>query len=177
VLLLAPLVLSLSLGFLRGGRLQALGEHPWRFPLLPLLALGVQVIAFLPDENASPVARTFAASLHLLSYLLLLVFVWMNRRTPWLWLVGIGLASNALVILANGGFMPVPGRPEGYYHNNTMGADAQARLLFLADILRTPSWLPLARAFSVGDLLIALGVFALVQQLMVALPPPAGTRQ
>lgn len=176
MLLLVPLILSLVLGFLRGGRLRALGEHPWRFPLLPILALGVQVIAFLPDENASPIARMFTATLHILSYLLLLAFVSLNRRTPWLWLVGIGLASNALVILANGGFMPVPGTPGGYYYNNTVRVYGQANLWFLADILRAPPWIPWAGAFSVGDLMIAVGCFALVQRLITASSPPVKER-
>ncbi|MDR7434373.1 MAG: DUF5317 domain-containing protein [Armatimonadota bacterium] len=168
MLLLAPLVLSLLLGFLRGGRIEALGEYRWRSALLPILALSLQIVAFLPDENASPLARAFTATLHVLSYFFLLAFVWMNRTTPWLWLVGLGLASNAVVILLNGGFMPVPGGPEGFYLNNTVRVNGQARLLFLGDILHLPAWWPLARAFSVGDLLIALGIFALVQRLMAA---------
>ncbi len=176
MLLLSVLILSLAIGTLRGGRLGALGEYRWRFPFLPFLALGVQVIAFLPDESASGSARTFAAFLHVLSYLLLLAFVFANRRTPWMWLMGLGLALNAVAIVANGGFMPASpyallGTPSadvslrGYY-NNSVVMSRGTQLWFLGDVLRTPDWLLLRRAFSVGDLAIATGTFALVQHLM-----------
>jgi hypothetical protein len=176
MLLLNALVVSLLLGMVSGGRLTTMSQYRWRFPLLPCLALAMQIVAFLPDESASAATQTFAAVLHVTSYLLILAFVWINRSMRWLWLVGLGVAGNAIAILTNGGFMPVSpgalgGTPgagvaaTGPFNNSVlMGPDA--RLAFLGDVLWTPDWLFVKRAFSIGDVLIAVGAFAVVQRLM-----------
>ncbi len=172
MLLTLSLVLSVLIGLLRRGRIQALGEHTWHRLLLPLIAFGLQVLAFLPDENATSAARLFAAALHITSYILLLTFVWVNRTAPFMWLTGLGLAANATVVAVNGGFMPVPadaylGAASVYYNNATVLSHGQ-RLLLLADIFRTPAWIGLHQAFSVGDLMVTIGVFIVVQRLMTA---------
>ncbi|MBI3975100.1 MAG: DUF5317 family protein [Armatimonadetes bacterium] len=175
MLLLSVLLLSLLVGLARGGSVLALGQQRWRFPLLPIIALGLQVVGFWPDESASQGARTLAGAFHVASYGIAFAFVWANRQTPWLWLLGLGLAANAVVIAANQGFMPVP--PDGLggtassevarhgYYNNAVLLKEDTRLWFLGDVLRTPRWL-LGRAFSVGDGTIAVAVFIMVQHLM-----------
>ena len=173
--LFGMLVLSLVIGIVRRGDLGAIGRQRWRVPVLPVLALVLQIIAFLPDESA-PGARPFAALLHGLSYGLMVAFVLANRTIPWMLLAGLGVAANAIAIVANGGFMPVssaallstPGveiATRGHY-NNAMLMAADTRLWFLGDVFKTPEWFPLRRAFSIGDLAIAIGTFAMVQGLM-----------
>src|SRR3989442_5845469 len=110
MLLSGVLILALLTGLLRRGRLDVLGQHRWRLPVLPLLGLGLQIVAFLPNESASLVARTFTSTLHLASYLVLLAFIWANRRTAWIWLIGLGLAANAIAISANGAGVALCGR-------------------------------------------------------------------
>ncbi len=160
----------------RGGRLTHLARHRWQAPALPLVALGLQIVAFLPDETASAATRVFAATVHLLSYGLVLGFAWANRRTPWVRLIAVGIALNVLAIVANGGFMPVsPGAAAGTagsgeavargIYNNSIRMSADTRLSFLGDVFRMPAWFPLPIAFSAGDLLISVGAFALVQRL------------
>ena len=176
MLLSGVLILALLTGLLRRGHLDVLGQHRWRLPVLPLLGLGLQIVAFLPNESASLVARTFTSTLHLVSYLVLLAFIWANRRTAWIWLIGLGLAANAIAISVNGGFMPVaPSALEGMgtsevaatgVYNNSVLMTGETRMTMLSDIWRTPDWFPLRRAFSVGDILLAAGAFALVQRLM-----------
>lgn len=174
--LLLVLALAVLVGLVTGGRLTNLAGHHWRLPGLPLAALCLQIIAFLPEEHSSQGVRVGVAALHSTSYLVLLAFIWLNHRSPWLIVLGVGVAANALAILANRGFMPVsPGALVGTPneelvvrgpYNNSMLMSGETRLAFLADVLRTPEWFPLHRAFSVGDVVIALSAFALVQQLM-----------
>jgi len=170
------LVLSLIVGAIRGGHISAVSEHPWRWPLLPGVAMVFQVLAFLPDASSSQAAQLYTAALHLLSYLLILGFVWMNRRMPWVWVIGIGLAANFMVIAANGGFMPVspdaavgtssaPVVLKGIHHNSRLIGEG-TRLRMFADVFRTPEWFVIKRAFSFGDMLIGVGAFAMVQRLM-----------
>src|SRR5439155_27253206 len=163
MLLSGVLILALLAGLLRRGRLDALSQHRWRLPALPCLGLGVQIVAFLPNESASLLARTFASTLHMLSYLLLLAFIWANRRTAWIWLIGLGLAANAIAISVNGGFMPgAPSALEGMgtsevaatgvYENSGL-MSGEGRMTMLSDISRTPDWFAHLRAFSLVAIL------------------------
>ncbi len=178
--LLGVLVLGMAVALARGGSLLALAHHRWRLPLLPIAAVVLQVVGFLPDEAASEAGRTFSAVMHGCSYLLAVAFIWANRRTPWLWLMALGVAANAAVILANGGFMPVPpggggaaalAAARGYY-NNAVLMTPDSPLWFLGDVLTIPSWWGGRWAVSAGDLAIAAAAFGMVQRLT----QPAGRR-
>ena len=161
VALLAVLTVPLT-----GGRLGRLAEVRFRAPWLALggLALQVLVVSVFPD-----LPGWAAITLHLASYAAVLVFIWCNRSLPGLWLVGIGGLSNLVVIAANGGVMPASadalrtaGRTatEEGFTNSEVIRDPQ--LEFLGDVLPLPSWMPFANVFSIGDVLIAVGVFVLV---------------
>ena len=51
-------------------------------------------------------------------------------------------------------------------YNNSVLMTGETRMTMLSDVLRTPDWFPLRRAFSVGDILVAAGAVVLVQRLM-----------
>ncbi len=68
-------------------------------------------------------------------------------------LVGLGAASNGLVMLANGGAMPVIGLSTELNSGGWRNAQPGDHLLFLADRM----WLA---GFSPGDLLIGIGILA-----------------
>jgi hypothetical protein len=118
--------------------------------------------------------------LFLLSYLLLLVFVWRNRHLPGIQILGLGVLCNLAVIVANGGLMPIT--PETLTHINPGSAPEQwllgthyryskdiilsreaSRLWALSDILVLPPPFPRPTAFSVGDLVIAAGIVITLQ--------------
>jgi hypothetical protein len=119
-----------------------------------------------------------AAAGLVLSLLLFLVFVWVNRRLPGMPLLLAGLLLNLAVMLANGGWMPIsPANAsrlmgEDVFKYGTIGdrfgqkdillRPEDMRLGFLADRFMLPAWLPYQVAFSAGDLLIAAGVFWLL---------------
>src|SRR5207244_6520142 len=155
MLLFGVLILALLAGLLPRGGLVVLRQPRWRLPALPFLGLGVQIVAFLPNEGASLLARTFASTLHMMSYLLLLAFIWANRRTAWIWLIGLGLAANAIAIGVHGGFIPVaPSALErmgtsvvaatGVYNNSGLITRGNG-LTILRYVLRTPDWFSLRR--------------------------------
>ncbi|HVN60178.1 MAG TPA: MFS transporter, partial [Gaiellaceae bacterium] len=77
-----------------------------------------------------------------------------------------GLTANALAIAANGGEMPVSRSALAAAGLGSVGGSnisAQAgRLRFLGDVFAVPHELPLANVFSVGDILIALGMIGFV---------------
>ena len=118
--------------------------------------------------------------LFLLSLLMLLIFVWRNRQLKGIQIVGLGVICNLLVILVNGGWMPItpqtlahinPGTvPEQWpaqvhygYSKDIILLRQQTKLWALSDILVLPPPFPHPTAFSWGDLLIALGIIVLLQ--------------
>jgi hypothetical protein len=95
-----------------------------------------------------------------------------NIRLPGMPLVVLGAASNMAAILANGGYMPATpealaslgkGAPTIYSNSALVPTP---NLPWLIDRFALPHGVPLANVFSVGDALLALGVFALVVSVM-----------
>jgi hypothetical protein len=88
------------------------------------------------------------------------------------------------VIALNGGYMPsdntarlIAGRPPlepGQTMSNSVGVGPDTRLAFLSDIFAIPNVLLFSNVFSIGDVLIAVGAFLLIQKSMVN-PAPSPT--
>jgi hypothetical protein len=163
VLLVIVALLAVATVPLTGGKLGRLADVELRLPGLAIAGLLAQivVISLLPE-----VPGWLATTIHFLSYGLVLAFVWCNRHLPGLWLVALGGLSNLVVIAANGGTMPASadalrtaGRTpteEGFTNSEVL---RDPNLQFLGDVIPPPSWVPLANVFSVGDVLIAIGIF------------------
>lgn len=168
MILVAFLALALALVPLAGGSLRALGRLRFRAPLLLWLALGAQVVLI-----AIPGPRTWwRVGLNLALYPLGLAFVWLNRRVPGLWVIGLGAMCNLLPILANGGVMPASAaamRAAGLAESPDLFANsavlAHPRLLFLGDVIAIPGSWPFANVLSVGDVLIALGAAYVIHRV------------
>lgn len=181
MLFVVAMVVSLGLGLLRGGRLEALAKLEFR--RLWLLMVGAFLWLMtgpLPLQLWLHITG-IAPYLLLLAHTLLLVFIWHNRRVYWLPLIGLGLLSNLVVMAANGGQMPVDGTllqvlgmqditalrvQRGiwmYYREIEPGM----RLVFLGDVIYLGPPFPWPRAMSVGDVLIACGAFLVVQKLLM----------
>jgi MFS family permease len=106
-MLIAGIALGLILGLLAGGDLLNLGSI--RLKRLPLLLLAV-FLRFGTEIllNAGvPIAETLRLPLLAGGYLLLLFALWPNRTYPGISLAFIGVLANAVVIIVNGGYMPI----------------------------------------------------------------------
>jgi hypothetical protein len=160
---------------------------PLRSAWLVLLAIVMQwPLLWAP---AGPVQELrVQTGLFLASYVVLLAFVWRNRRLAAILIVGVGVIGNLLVVAANGGFMPItpqtltrinPGTtveqwPEGVHYGHSkdvIRAQEHTRLWVLSDILVVPRPFPWPTAFSPGDLAIALGIVGLLQAPRVQVKP------
>jgi Family of unknown function (DUF5317) len=192
VLILAVVVgVIASLIRYRGRAFSRIAAIPLRSAWLALLAVLLQVP--LLRAPAGPTQRlAWQQVLFLASYLLLLAFAWRNRRLAGIQLAGLGVICNLVVILANGGFMPItpetlirinPGTtleqwPAGLHYGHSKDvilSQAETRLWELADVLVLPPPFPWPTAFSLGDLLIAAGVVVLLLNPK-ATSEPAGTQ-
>jgi len=175
MLLVAAVILGVILGYVSGGRLFRLGQLRLRALWLVPAALLIQLLIF-PLFTDRPLLEAGTAPLHLLSYSLVFVFLAANLRTRPLLVVAIGALLNLLVIAANGGYMPSSAEAlsragsadvaellteQGTYGNVRLMGDG-TRLNLLGDLLFLPRGVPLAAAFSVGDVVMALGLGGVV---------------
>lgn len=108
--------------------------------------------------------------------------IWFNRRYLGLWFIGLGTLLNALVMMFNGGRMPVDisllGN-EAYMSealelilkgadNKHVAIDSTTKIPFLADIHSLPGFLGLGMPLiSIGDIIIAAGLFFLCLQFVL----------
>lgn len=162
---------GLVVGRLLGGRLERLGAVRFRFAPLALVALVVQLVLFSPLADA--LSDDVGRAIYVVSTALVGVVVLANLRLPGLWLVALGAALNLAAIVANGGSMPASpaalaslGMGIGGNTNSVVVADPA--LALLTDIFALPSWLPLANVFSIGDVLIGIGVAVAIAAAMRA---------
>jgi Family of unknown function (DUF5317) len=164
----ASLVIMASVPLL-GGSLARLTsvrlQHAW----LVVLALALQILITAVITGAP---RWILVSLHLVSYALAAVALWLNRRLPGLLLIGGGAMLNGVVITLNGGTLPASAhalRAAGHaidakaFENS--GVLAHPILPWLGDVVATPSWLPFRNVLSVGDVTILIGTLVLAHSV------------
>jgi Family of unknown function (DUF5317) len=159
--LVAVAVLAAVAVPLVGGRLGALVEVRFRHGWAIFAALGLGIAATeLPGLPAG-----LRAALLVAAYPLAAVFLAANWRLPGMPLVALGAAMNLVAITVNGGVMPASlsamagaGLPvdEPGFQNSAVLPDP--RLVVLGDVFFIPASWPLSNVFSVGDVLLVLGV-------------------
>jgi len=182
MLFLVAILLGVVLGYLFGGRLSNLEHLRLRGLWLVAIALLLQMLIF-PLFTDQPILSVGTAALHIVSYVLVFSFLLVNvlRASPLL-LVGAGAALNLLVISLNGGLMPasqsalekagatevLAALAESPVYGNIVLMGESTKWNALGDILYLPAWFPLARTFSIGDLLVIVGLTLLIVKGMRA---------
>jgi hypothetical protein len=141
-----------------------------------IFALALQLIAiFAPLGDDVP-----RRALFLLSYIILSGFVLLNLRRIGIAIIGIGLILNFLPIVANGGLMPVTPEtlargdfPEDVQlgewvpgSKDVLLAEEDVRLGALGDRFVLDSFAGTI-AYSIGDVIIAVGLVALLVELLM----------
>jgi len=165
-------------GYLIGGRLDRLPSLRLRWVPLILIGLLVQVAIF--TDAVGRVVGDAGPAIYVASTAVVLVAVLRNVRIPGVVLIAIGAAMNLAAIVANGGWMPadpsaltsVGGLGSGYTNSIVVSDPALGPL---TDLFALPAWLPLANVFSLGDVLIGIGVAATIALAMRG-PTPAARR-
>lgn len=169
---------------LRGGRLSNLADYSIRWSALPLLALGLQI--YVVYGPAKEDARLFGipALLNLASYGLVLATALINWRLPGMAWLGLGASLNFLVILVNGGWMPVTAESlaaaglvmsssavmlgERAIPSKDLIKDSHdIRLRWLSDRYVIPEAGLFSAVYSVGDIFLMFGLFRLIQAGMM----------
>jgi hypothetical protein len=155
--------IGIVIGLVAHGRLDGLIHLEFRWAALAVGGLLVQVVLFTP-LGSELAGDALVPPIYIVSTLAVFVAVVRNLRIPGMAIVAVGALCNLVAISANGGLMPAsagalalagfggPGE-----HTNSVVLDNPA-FEPLTDIYALPAWLPFANVFSVGDVLIGVGV-------------------
>jgi hypothetical protein len=170
VFIIYAVLAGLIIGVAVGGRLGNLATIHFRWAPLIVIGFIAQVVLFM-DAVAERVGDAGPA-IYVATTLMVGAAVLRNIRLPGMPLVVLGAISNMAAILANGGFMPATveamtslGKTAPtIYSNSELVADPS--LPWLIDRFALPRWLPLANMFSVGDVLLGIGVLVFVVSVM-----------
>jgi MFS family permease len=186
-MLIGGILLGLLLGLLSGGRLRNLAVIQLRWTWLILAAL---ILRFATEAGLNAhIAAVEMLRLLLLAaaYGLLLAALWTNRTYPGLSLAFLGILANAIVIVVNGGFMPIwdvsleaagltPADVNRAFHE-IVSVDTReflGRALILGDVIPLPiPFEPLRNVSSLGDVFLSLGLAFFLFAGVVRVPTSA----
>ncbi|ULO07250.1 DUF5317 domain-containing protein [Paenibacillus sp. 19GGS1-52] len=180
------IILGLIIGFFRGGLKHGLVQFSnirlkagWIFPFL----LVFQFFMYYIQERSSTIA---AASGYIFTavYAVGLIFLWLNRHNKGFWMIMTGVFLNFLVMFVNGGRMPVSLEAasvlDPIYLQMLQSGDVVTKhfllnsstiLPFLGDIIPLSSPYPRTQAISIGDVVMNVGIFLYILQVMVPVKP------
>lgn len=176
-MIIETLIVSMLVGWLRGGRLSGFGKLPFRglnwFFAGVVLRFGTLALSRAGVGAATAVGPWIFP----VSMLFVLIGALLNRRLPGVPLIVVGTVANLAAVAANGGSMPVspaafapfssqPDWSEAHFTHQLAGPGV--RLPWLIDFIPIPPPYPLAQIISLGDIVICLGLFWLVQSAMLA---------
>lgn len=179
MLWIAALGLGLVAGLALRGRIDNLAHLHFRWPWLIVAVLFVRAAVLV-----TPLSRVDGVQYVYLAALTALVAwtLWQVELVRGIWLIAIGSVLNLVVIAANGARMPVaPGLAGSLVHSGHLGQytliTGDTNLSWLADWIALPGLQRvLAEAYSPGDLIVALGIAAVVALAMRSQTGSAETR-
>ena len=175
-LLLTAILVGLFVVFIRGGRLSG-----FKLRAIWLVFGGTLLQLFVLNLPPASVSDYLVGIGLVTSQLLLLIFAGLNQSRPGFWLLILGLGLNFLVILLNGGLMPISPELAAKLSPGTtleMGQRfGQSKDIVLSTHITRFEWLSdrffvstgiNQIAFSLGDVLIAFGAFWATQALGIS---------
>ena len=178
-MLVESLGTSIVVGKLRGGSLSNIKDaslEKWYFFVSGFL---VEFAAVYMASKGAGFFRENILFIHGLSYMLLFIGIYFNWGTIAFRIVFTGIFLNFLVIMLNGGQMPVSGEAmqgiglmdnmlavrDGKIITHTL-IDSQTVFKYLGDIFVLGKPYPRPKVFSIGDVIMALGIFIYIQDIM-----------
>ena len=189
MLYLYIIIISILIGLLRQGKLSNLTQISLkRIELIVLACLIQGGLVFMGSRKVKFILN-YSSYLLIFSYIVLLLAVWYNKKLTGMKIIGLGIIFNFVVIVANGGHMPVLLSSlyqaglndfalvlkEGTYVTHTLISE-KTLFKFLADVIPLPPPIPDPSVVSVGDFLMFYGVSSFIQNAMIKKERKPGAR-
>lgn len=179
-LLVESLIASIVIGKIRGGKLSRISyirfKKVWLFIIALLIQLGIIVFSSIE----SSILFNYLKELYIASFILLFIGIIFNANFKSLWTIFIGAALNMVPFIYNNGKIPISidglklaGLSDiaQYVHDGKLALytpiTEATKHAFLGDIITIPAPYPFPQMLSIGDMLIALGLFIFIQSIML----------
>jgi hypothetical protein len=161
---IAALIIAIAAGYIFKGKLANIDVDKIKAIYLVIASFVIEAIIIFSMRNGYLSRGWLTFILDLIMYMLLFLFVYLNRKDKWIVLIGIGFLLNAVPIFLNGGAMPVSASALsliGYTGDvNTHGLykiiDSTTIVPFLGDVIYIKY--PTPNAASIGDFIECLGI-------------------
>ncbi|MFD3157876.1 DUF5317 domain-containing protein [Haloimpatiens sp. FM7330] len=183
-MMIEALIFPIVIGKIRGGKIKNLFNifiNKWWF--IVVAALIEFTVSFIRIKEIGSIWKVINNNIfwiHMITYSLIIVVLFINIRKKGFKSVMIGVILNFLVIMVNGGRMPVDVRGiENMISQESLQilktgkdlthklADDSTKLSFLGDIIHIKKPYPIPKSISVGDIFMILGVFMFIQGKMI----------
>ena len=169
--------LSLVVAVIRGGKIRRLGELKLQKAWLIFAPGGLIALLYLSHIPGLKPISNYALPVHIVAYCMVFALIWLNRRLAGMLIIGAGALLNFAAMAFNGGQMPVSheaaryvGMAEQLEKGNAVrhvSDGGNTRLYYLSDIIPAPSPPFLTPGvISVGDILLSVGLFVLIQRVV-----------
>ncbi len=174
------IIISIITGLLRKGKLSSLSQISLKRIELIVLACLIQGGIIFLGSKKNKFVLDYSSYMIIFSYIVLLLAVWYNEKLKGINFITLGIIFNFIVIVANGGHMPVLLSSlykaglndfalvlkEGTYITHVLISE-KTLFGFLADVIPLSPPFPDPSVVSVGDFLMFYGVFSLIQNAML----------
>lgn len=173
------LLLAIIVGYMKGGKFIRLKNLNFKKLSPIIIALVVQYLVLIFSDRDLKVIGNYVEEIYLVSFILIFIGVIINMNIPSLWIVFVGAISNFIVFVMNGMKIPVSFdalKIAGMNSTIKLMESGQYKLYdaitnatdyeILGKIIAIDNILPLAGVFSVGDVLITMGLFVFIESSM-----------
>ena len=183
-MLIETTVTSLAVGKVRGGKIKNIGKIELKAWYLFIIGFVLEFASvYLTSKNVpyiSEIIGQYFIFIHGASYIFILTALILNFKNKSMILIFIGTILNFIVIILNGGKMPVSAEglkaaglheylkllTDGKVITHTI-IDGATKLPILGDIIKIPKPYPLPKMLSIGDIFLAVGIFLFLQKAMI----------
>lgn len=167
------IIFSIIIGYILKGKLKNFESVDIKGLYAVTFSFILQFIVIMLIRKGLLHAGIIIYVLHLIMYILLFYFVYLNRQYLFIVLMGIGFLLNAIPIFLNGGSMPVSletCRKVGLVVNLTKlgmynAINSGTKLWILGDII--PKNFITREVISIGDIVIAVGLMLFMINIMI----------
>lgn len=158
---LEAIILSVIIGFIKGGNLRGFKRLNKLSAFLFIVGAVIQYLLGTLDQlvesNSIDLVMKYNKPIQILSYAFILTGIFTNIKFKSLWAVLVGYIFNFLSVAFNDWVMP-----------NLFSEEVEsAKLAMLGKTIQFVEPYPFPKLLSLGDLIIAFGIFSLIQEIML----------
>ncbi|WDV46136.1 DUF5317 family protein [Clostridiaceae bacterium M8S5] len=173
-------VLSILTGLIRNGKIGRLGYLEFKSVWLFIVSMAIQLSIIVFGATGNTTILKYIKELYIASYVILFIGLFLNLKYRPVILIIIGGLMNIFCFIANGGKIPisVEGLKLAGYNNLVSLIQGGNVALYtpltsdtdygqLAQIITIQKPFPITQVISIGDIIIYIGIFVLVQVVML----------